>query len=68
VLLLALKGQAPSLRRREDRAVARWVVLHDVHHSRRNEDVEARVTRSEAPNVLEVDQEARRSPGTCAIA
>jgi uncharacterized protein YndB with AHSA1/START domain len=30
-----------------------------VYHTRRNENVEARVTRSEAPNVLEEDQEGK---------
>jgi uncharacterized protein YndB with AHSA1/START domain len=30
-----------------------------VYHTRRNEDVEARVTRSEAPNVLEEDQDGK---------
>ena len=30
-----------------------------VYHTRRNENVEARVTRSEAPNVLEEDQDGK---------
>jgi hypothetical protein len=36
--------------------------------TRRNEEVDARVTRSEAPSLLEEDQEGRPSRDTCATA
>jgi uncharacterized protein YndB with AHSA1/START domain len=32
---------------------------HHLYHTRRNEEVDARVTRSEAPSVLEEDQEGK---------
>ena len=39
-----------------------------LYRTRRKEEVDARVTRSDAPTVLEKDQEGRPSPGTCATA